>query len=173
MRKKDCLNHSTRSPIRLFFAAQPHTYNAIPSMHVSRHLRQIAATSRCRGHRNKHASCSNSNSLPHKHPEVAQIPPPPSWSTVELRLSSHTDEIDKISNQELAILSRRCLIDVRRLSLESRDRLRIHVAAIMRCASVLCNANRLGSNNENIYDAPRGLSRVPVRRDISEDGKDR
>jgi hypothetical protein len=110
-----------------------------------------------------------------------QVPPPPSWSVSELRLSSTDDaEADKIiSEEELAVLARRCLIDVRRLSPERRDQLRVDIAGIMRCASVLLDSKNLsidadgdGDNNnasntltdQEIYDNPRGLGRMPVRR---------
>ena len=121
-----------------------------------------------------------------------QVPPPPSWSVGELRLSSTDDDDDKISEEELATLARRCLIDVRRLSPERRDRLRTHVSGIMRCASVLLDANNLdiddGNNSLNgddgmqqgnkltdaeVYDAPRGLKKMPVRREnTSEENED-
>lgn len=109
-----------------------------------------------------------------KNPSNAvQVPPPPSWSIGELRLAP-SDEDDKISEEELAALARRCLIDVRRLSPERRDRLRLHVAGIMRCASVLLESRELGwgggsvgggLTDEEIYDAPRGLGKLPVRGD--------
>jgi len=98
----------------------------------------------------------------------------------ELRLTS--DEDDKISNEELAALARRCLIDVRRLSPERRDRLRVHVAGIMRCASVLLDARNADVENggndltdEDVYDAPRALGKIPVRTDddIRDDGSEK
>ena len=109
-------------------------------------------------------------------PNAIQVPPPPSWSVSELRLSSTDDtKPDKISEEELAVLARRCLIDVRHLSAERRDQLRVDVAGIMRCASVLLDSKNLGidgdMNNpdgaltdQEIYDNPRGLGRMPVRR---------
>lgn len=103
-----------------------------------------------------------------------QVPPPPSWSVNELRLTSNKD--DKISNEELATLARRCLIDVRRLSPERRDELRVHVAGIVRCASVLLDSRNLDMNDdvgadgnnlsdEDVYDVPRSLTKTPIRRD--------
>lgn len=49
----------------------------------------------------------------------------------------------------------------------------MHVAGIMRCASVLLDSQNLDINNntndkltdEEVYDAPRALTRVPVRRE--------
>ncbi|KAL9181320.1 hypothetical protein ACHAXT_010125 [Thalassiosira profunda] len=103
-----------------------------------------------------------------------QVPPPPSWSVSDLRLTSADDE--KISEEELATLARRCLIDVRRLSPERRERLRSHVAGIVRCASVLLDARNLEAGeqltDEEIYDAPRGLGKLPIRRDDDLEGDD-
>ena len=108
-------------------------------------------------------------------PNSIPVPPPPTWSISELRLISGEDETDKLSEEELATLARRCLIDVRRLSPERREQLRIDVAGIMRCASVLLDVKDLdveydGSTTEalteeDIYDAPRGLTKIPIRRD--------
>ena len=101
-------------------------------------------------------------------PNAIQVPPPPSWSVSELRLSSTDDaEADKIiSEEELAVLARRCLIDVRRLSPERRDQVRVDIAGIMRCASVLLDAKNIDGDltDQEIYDNPRGLGRMPVRR---------
>ena len=101
-------------------------------------------------------------------PNAIQVPPPPSWSVSELRLRSNDDtEADKIiSEEELAVLARRCLIDVRRLSPERRDQLRVDIAGIMRCASVLLDAKNIDGDltGQEIYDNPRGLGRMPVRR---------
>lgn len=107
---------------------------------------------------------------------AVQVPPPPSWSVRDLRLSSPTDQDNddnvsssgKISEDELATLARRCLIDVRQLSSERRDKLRIHVAGIMRCASVLLESNELSRvrnqlTDEEVYDIPRGLTKMPIR----------
>ena len=98
-----------------------------------------------------------------------KVPPTPSWSVRDLRLTSIDDDDDcKISEEELATLARRCLIDVRRLSPERRDKLRVHVAGIMRCASVLLESKALrveGCENEEMYDAPRGLTKMPIRRE--------
>lgn len=103
-------------------------------------------------------------------PNAIQVPPPPSWSVSELRLSSTDDtEADKIiSEVELAVLARRCLIDVRRLSPERRDQLRVDIAGIMRCASVLLDAKNIDGDltDQEIYDNPRGLGRMPVRRNM-------
>ena len=120
-----------------------------------------------------------------------QVPPPPSWSVTELRLTSSTNENDKISNHELAILARRCLIDIRRLSPERREKLRTHVGGIVRCASVLLdsrhfdniantdNNDQSSSNSTNssltdeqIYDAPRGLTQMPTRNDANTNNDD-
>lgn len=125
-----------------------------------------------------------------------QVPPLPSWSVKELRLTSSVDEEDnsKISNEELATLARRCLIDIRRLTPERRDKLRVQCGGIMRCASVLLdsrnsdvndihtdnstihNINSSGSDDkiltdEDIYDTPRGLTKLPIRDDTKNDWK--
>mmetsp|Transcript_22628 Transcript_22628/g.47686 ORF Transcript_22628/g.47686 Transcript_22628/m.47686 type:complete len:234 (+) Transcript_22628:39-740(+) len=158
-----------------------------------RHLRQTT-TPKCRPYcgSSHHHQNQNSNSA-HDPPNAVQVPPPPSWSVRELRLtSSSDDDDDKISNEELATLARRCLIDVRRLSPERRDKLRVHVAGIMRCASVLLDARNLdveGSDangrggreeeegdgpqltDEQIYDAPRGLKKIPIRIETEDDWK--
>lgn len=116
-------------------------------------------------------------------PNVVQVPPPPSWSISELRLSSMDDaKPDKISEEELAVLARRCLIDIRRLSAERRDQLRVDIAGIMRCSSVLLDSKNLGIDgdishadansrltDQEVYDHPRGLGRMPVR---SKNGSD-
>lgn len=122
---------------------------------------------------------------------AVQVPPPPSWSVRDLRLSHSDNDNDdgggKISEEELATLARRCLIDVRQLSSERRDNLRMHVAGIMRCASVLLESKELlrrtGEDavdgiminacdgrektnqltDEEVYDAPRGLTKMPIR----------
>lgn len=118
-------------------------------------------------------------------PNAIQVPPPPSWSVTELRLSSTDDtNPDKISDEELATLARRCLIDVRRLTPERRHQLRVDVAGIMRCASVLLDSKKLsidGDNNnaesgstltdQEVYDDPRGLGRMPIRRNNSDDDR--
>ena len=126
-------------------------------------------------------------------PCAVQVPPPPSWSVRDLRLSPSDNDGDdvgggKISEEELATLARRCLIDIRRLSPERRDNLRIHVAGIMRCASVLLESKELFRrrgeedavggimmtacdgrekrnqlSDEEVYDAPRGLAKMPIR----------
>ena len=127
------------------------------------------------------------------------VPPPPSWSVKELRLTSTVDEEDnsKISNEELAALARRCLIDIRRLTPERRDKLRVQCGGIMRCASVLLDSRNLDVNDihtdnssiqndninssgsddkilttdEDVYDTPRGLTKIPIRDDTKNDWK--
>ena len=126
-------------------------------------------------------------------PCAVQVPPPPSWSVRDLRLSPSDNDGDdvgggKISEEELATLARRCLIDIRRLSPERRNNLRIHVAGIMRCAFVLLESKELlrrrgeedavggimmtacdgrekrnQLSDEEVYDAPRGLAKMPIR----------
>ena len=130
----------------------------------------------------------------HSTTNKVQVPPPPSWSVKELRLTSTVGEEDnsKISNEELATLARRCLIDIRRLTPERRDKLRVQCGGIMRCASVLLdsrnsdvndihtdnstihNINSSGSDDkiltdEDIYDTPRGLTKLPIRDDTKND----
>ena len=112
---------------------------------------------------------------------TVEVPPPPSWSISELRLISGEDDSNKLSEEELAVLARRCLIDVRRLSAERREQLRTDVAGIMRCASVLLDVKDLTLDSEctetnskqpsdvDIYDAPRGLTKILVRRDAKSD----
>ena len=116
-------------------------------------------------------------------PNAIQVPPPPAWSVGELRLSATVNDdtkLDKIADEELATLARRCLIDVRRLSPARRDQLRVDVAGIMRCASVLLDSKKLGIDGDNsqadpdntltdqeVYDNPRGLGRMPLRRNNS------
>jgi hypothetical protein len=121
-------------------------------------------------------------------PPAVQVPPTPSWSVRDLRLTPIDDDDGdddcKISEEELATLARRCLIDVRRLSPERRDELRAHVAGIMRCASVLLKSKTLrvvdeegdsglegpgDLTDEEVYDAPRGLTKMPIR--IERDGE--
>mmetsp|Transcript_24518 Transcript_24518/g.46988 ORF Transcript_24518/g.46988 Transcript_24518/m.46988 type:complete len:233 (-) Transcript_24518:316-1014(-) len=146
-------------------------------------LRQTTTRIRCRrpfsssSHQNDESS--NSHNSPQNSPNAIQVPPPPSWSVRELRLAPTDDDNDKISDEELATLARRCLIDVRRLSPERRDRLQLHVAGIMRCASVLLENKNLDDDGgdvrgdlteEEIYDAPRGLKKIPVREGNLEDG---
>lgn len=124
----------------------------------------------------------SSDSSQDAQPNAIQVPPPPSWSVSELRLNS-TDgtKPDKISEEELATLARRCLIDVRRLSPARRDQLRVDIAGIMRCASVLLDSKKLGIDGDNnlagpdntltdqeVYDNPRGLGRMPLRRSKSD-----
>eukprot|EP00985_Skeletonema_marinoi_P006195 scaffold2690_cov168-Skeletonema_marinoi.AAC.1 len=123
-------------------------------------------------------SSFSSDSSPTIPPNAIQVPPPPSWSVSELRLSSTDDtKPDKISEEELATLARRCLIDVRRLSPDRRDQLRVDIAGIMRCASVMLDSKKLGIDGDNndasldntltdqeVYDDPRGLGRMPLRR---------
>ena len=134
--------------------------------------------------KNNHQSLQNNND--DATTTAVQVPPPPSWSVSELRLS--TTEDDKISNEELATLARRCLIDVRRLSPERRDKLRVHVGGIMKCASVLLDStnylDHVGDKNnrdcnpsdiltdEKVYDAPRGLSKIPIRNDRGNNNED-
>ena len=129
-----------------------------------------------------HATTTSDNPIhaPLWPPLAVQVPPTPSWSVRDLRLTSIDDDDDcEISEEELATLARRCLIDVRRLSPERREKLRVHVAGIMRCASVLLESKALrvdGCENngregrgdltdEEMYDAPRGLTKMPIRRE--------
>lgn len=129
-----------------------------------------------------HATTTSDNPIhaPLWPPLAVQVPPTPSWSVRDLRLASIDDDDDcEISEEELATLARRCLIDVRRLSPERREKLRVHVAGIMRCASVLLESKALrvdGCENngregrgdltdEEMYDAPRGLTKMPIRRE--------
>jgi len=134
----------------------------------------------------------------HSTTNKVRVPPPPSWSVKELRLTSTVGEEDnsKISNEELATLARRCLIDIRRLTPERREKLRTHVGGIMRCASVLLDSRNLDVNDihtdnssiqndnrncssgsdkiltdEDIYDTPRGLTKIPIRDDTKNDWK--
>ena len=95
-----------------------------------------------------------------------QVPPAPAWSIRDLRLDpSFQPSHDKISNEELTVLARRCLIDVSRLCPERKDRLRTDIAGVMRCASVLLESKSDISKlaDEAIYDSPRGLSKMPIR----------
>lgn len=121
------------------------------------------------------------------------VPPTPSWSVSELRLTSLGNDDahpEQISESELAILARRCLIDVRRLTPERRQQLRIDVAGIMRCASVLLDAKDLATEDDKdattnqststtrkdnqdifeteVYDAPRGLGKLPIRKSLED-----
>lgn len=95
-----------------------------------------------------------------------QVPPAPAWSVKDLRLDpSFQSSHDKISNDELTVLARRCLIDVSRLCTERRDRLRTDISGVMRCASVLLESKSDISQlaDAAIYDTPRGLSKTPIR----------
>ena len=131
----------------------------------------------------------------HSTTNQVQVPPLPSWSVKELRLTSTDgeEEDNKISNEELATLARRCLIDIRRLSPERRNKLRTHIGGIMRCASVLLDSRNSDDNNinndnsiihddnrnssdkmltdEDVYDTPRGLTKMPIRDDTKNDWK--
>ena len=110
------------------------------------------------------------------------VPPPPSWSINDLRLTMSPNDIDQLSHQDLATLARRCLIDIRRLSVERREQLRIDVAGVMQCASVLLDANisysegaAMKLSDEVVYDAPRGLTKIPIERettDINQEDQD-
>jgi hypothetical protein len=128
---------------------------------------QIKFTSILRNHRITSTTNTRSN---HTTKAPVLVPPPPSWSVNDLRLTASTDDI--ISKEELATLARRCLIDVRLLSEERRDQLRKDVAGIMRCASVLLDAKMVDGEAANelsdveVYDAPRGLTKMPLRRDM-------
>jgi len=92
------------------------------------------------------------------------------------------NDIDQLSHQDLATLARRCLIDIRRLSVERREQLRIDVAGVMQCASVLLDANisysegaAMKLSDEVVYDAPRGLTKIPIERettDINQEDQD-
>jgi hypothetical protein len=137
-------------------------------------------------------SCrGSSSSTPQNYPPCAiEVPPPPSWSIHELRLtsSSSSNSGDTISQEELATLARRCLIDIRYLSPERREELREQVGGIMRCASVLLESRHLNSRkdgrdvvddddvcqsngltDEEVYDSPRGLTKMPIRSENEDD----
>jgi hypothetical protein len=129
-------------------------------------LKHYTTTNKCN---NKHANTPESNSV--------VVPPPPSWSISELRLISGNDDADQLSEEELSTLARRCLIDVRRLSPERREQLRKDVAGIMRCASVLLDVKDMDDelkdlSDVDIYDAPRGLTKIPIRRDDYKESSD-
>lgn len=71
--------------------------------------------------------------------------PEPTWSIADLRLTSSSSSDARaedrgergVTDAELEILARRCLIDVSRLPPLNRESLRESLADIMRCVSVL------------------------------------
>eukprot|EP00984_Skeletonema_dohrnii_P033306 scaffold29417_cov72-Skeletonema_dohrnii-CCMP3373.AAC.2 len=145
---------------------------------VLRNPVRLVSSMTSRSRKSSWLSSDSSQGIP---PNAIQVPPPPSWSVSELRLSSTDDtKPDKISEEELATLARRCLIDVRRLSPDRRDQLRVDIAGIMRCASAMLDSKKLGIDGDNndasfdntltdqeVYDDPRGLGRMPLRRNNS------
>ena len=164
-----------------------HILVALPNLPISQPLgtpRQSFHRSISR-HQTSTSSETDTTATALNPPNSIQVPPEPSWSVNELRLTSNNED-DKISEQELATLARRCLIDIRRLSPERREKLQIHVGGIMRCASVLLDSRHLDIENNNnqdedggddlsdeeVYDAPRGLKKIPIRRESDVDGED-
>ena len=88
--------------------------------------------------------------------------PKPTWSLKDLKLTpKDRDEGINVTDEELKILSRRCLINVDHFSPEKRKQLKADLANIMTCTSLLCNLDlkKFGDNllkeEENIYDSPR------------------
>ena len=90
-----------------------------------------------------------------------------------------------IPDEELDILAQRCMIDVQQLSEQERSELRVEVGKIMKCISLVCDANiAIESSSssssssvsssflteEEMYDSPRGFRErsCPVRNEISE-----
>ena len=91
--------------------------------------------------------------------------PQPTWSLKDLKLTAKDQDNEQeginITDEELKILSRRCLINVDHFSPEKRKQLKADLANIMTCTSLLCNLNleKFGDDllkeDETIYDSPR------------------
>ena len=105
--------------------------------------------------------------------------PPPTWSLRQLQLSSSstaTTTTPSISDQELNVLARRCLIDIKD---EEREELKKNLNNILHCTSLVCTVEKDDTvilNEEDFYDVPRGLgskSSCPVRRDNETNQKEK
>eukprot|EP00566_Odontella_aurita_P021331 CAMPEP_0113584270 /NCGR_PEP_ID=MMETSP0015_2-20120614/33009_1 /TAXON_ID=2838 /ORGANISM="Odontella" /LENGTH=217 /DNA_ID=CAMNT_0000489299 /DNA_START=130 /DNA_END=782 /DNA_ORIENTATION=- /assembly_acc=CAM_ASM_000160 len=99
--------------------------------------------------------------------------PPPTWSVADLRLTPDSDGTfpASVSDEELHRLARRCLIDVRILPPSDRERLKVELAGMMRCISVVCDDSSSSSSSsslpegreftaEDLYDVPPEEGRV-------------
>jgi len=121
--------------------------------------------------------------------------PPPTWSLHELTLLENRENeesvlrrgetklpsSESITEEELNLLSRRCLIDITSLCDHERNKLKIELQNIMRCVTLVTSfesptKNTIPSYNDDnelkeemMYDIPRGFSSTtrscPVRLD--------
>uniref|UniRef100_A0A7S4HW17 Uncharacterized protein n=1 Tax=Odontella aurita TaxID=265563 RepID=A0A7S4HW17_9STRA len=109
--------------------------------------------------------------------------PPPTWSVADLRLTPDSDGTfpASVSDEELHRLARRCLIDVRILPPSDRERLKVELAGMMRCISVVCDDSSSSSSSsslpegreftaEDLYDVPRRRGGFPDGMPVRDDG---
>lgn len=92
--------------------------------------------------------------------------PAPTWSVEELNLhSSKNSSINVIQDEELNLLSQRCLIDLNQFSDEERQDLKTDLGKMMKCISLVCESDMKELSEEEIYDVPRGFDErnCPVR----------
>ncbi|GFH45164.1 hypothetical protein CTEN210_01638 [Chaetoceros tenuissimus] len=97
--------------------------------------------------------------------------PAPTWSVEELNLnSSKNSSINVIQDDELNLLSQRCLIDLNHFSDEERQDLKNDLGKMMKCISLVCETDTKELSEEEIYDVPRGFDETycPVRDKESE-----
>lgn len=105
--------------------------------------------------------------------------PSPTWSIKDLNLTrnNENDESNIISDEELSILSKRCLIDTASMDETERHRLKVELGNMMRCISMVTTFEFDGGLDkealeELMYDVPRGFSSkrsCPVRMDDTVD----
>lgn len=103
-----------------------------------------------------------------------QIPPPPSWSIAELRLSEHQSSTNHVvTYDELEILARRSVIDLKYYKKVYGDNglnsLRRGVENMIRCLSVvteLMATEKAVVTAAEMYDLPKGVY-APLRTDYS------
>lgn len=97
--------------------------------------------------------------------------PAPTWSVEELNLnSSKNSSINVIQDDELNLLSQRCLIDLDQFSDEERQDLKNELGKMMKCISLVCETDTKELSEKEIYDVPRGFDKryCPVRTKESE-----
>ncbi len=109
------------------------------------------------------------------------IIPEPTWSLKELALSPKNNKRGSkkqlITDDELEILSKRCLIDISNMKDKEREELRTELENMMQCISMVTSyqpkkSSSLTQNRELkealMYDVPRGLNSkqsFPTRND--------
>jgi Asp-tRNA(Asn)/Glu-tRNA(Gln) amidotransferase C subunit len=105
-----------------------------------------------------------------------QYIPPPSWSIKDLQLDA---QHPPISSEELERLSRLALIDINSRTPEEKEKLNQDLANMLHMIQQVTDYQHSHDDNKNntndifcsgeIYDSVRGVTSVPLRKNITED----